>query len=76
MMMSERSCNILTTTKPRTSVVRQIDLQQVIDLLQSHVQSQGRVAVDVLLVVVLGVAGGGQVNLGLTWQGFVGFTDF
>ena len=76
MMMSERSSNILTTTKPRTSVVRQIDLQQVIDLLQSHVQSQGRVAADVLLVVVLGVAGGGQVNLGLTWQGFVGFTDF
>ena len=76
MMMSERSSNILTTTKPRTSVVRQIDLQQVVDLLQSHVQSQGRVAVDVLLVVVLGVAGGGQVNLGLTWQGFVGFTDF
>ena len=75
-MMSERSSNILTTTKPRTSVVRQIDLQQVVDLLQSHVQSQGRVAVDVLLVVVLGVAGGGQVNLGLTWQGFVGFTDF
>ena len=75
-MMSERSSNILTTTKPRTSVVRQIDLQQVIDLLQSHVQSQGRVAADVLLVVVLGVAGGGQVNLGLTWQGFVGFTDF
>ena len=76
MMMSERSSNILTTTKPRTSVVRQIDLQQVVDLLQSHVQSQGRVAADVLLVVVLGVAGGGQVNLGLTWQGFVGFTDF
>ena len=76
MMMSERSSNILTTTKPRTSVVRQIDLQQVIDLLQSHVQSQGRVAADVLLVVVLGVAGGGQINLGLTWQGFVGFTDF
>ena len=75
-MMSERSSNILTTTKPRTSVVRQIDLQQVIDLLQSHVQSQGRVAADVLLVVVLGVAGGGQINLGLTWQGFVGFTDF
>ena len=76
MMMSERSSNILTTTKPRTSVVRQIDLQQVVDLLQSHVQSQGRVAADVLLVVVLGVAGGGQIHLGLTWQGFVGFTDF
>ena len=75
-MMSERSSNILTTTKPRTSVVCQIDLQQVVDLLQSHVQSQGRVAADVLLVVVLGVAGGGQINLGLTWQGFVGFTDF
>ena len=76
-MMSERSSNILTTTKPRTSVVRQIDLQQVVDLLQSHVQSQGRVAADVLLVVVLGgVAGGGQIHLGLTWQGFVGFTDF
>ena len=76
MMNSLTSYNILTTTQPRTSVVGEIHLEEMVDLLQSHVQSQGRVAADVLLVVVLGVAGGGQVNLGLTWQGFVGFTDF